>query len=423
MRRFASTFLLTLAFCAASSAQTAAPPSDAIRVRLFERESPRCVALASDEVRLHTREGRPATLVAASATVCALDAETVRVSAGGETLFARRVEAEAGELKLTLEGGSDPGLSRTYPGSVAFAPDGDGLLVINTADLDRYVAGVVTHEYGLEDDAGTEAMAIVARTYALRMQAARGAGRPYDVVDHTGDQVYRGVGDASARAREAARRTSGMVVTYGGALAQTVYSSSNGGHSASNEHVWTGTPLPYLRARPDPYDRVSPVHTWQSRLDRGRVLRALSAAAGRDVTGWTIGDRTADGRVATINLHHGSARSTMPATRFRSAISAQMGVHALRSTLFDATRDGDHYAFEGRGYGHGVGMSQWGAHGMARQGKTARDILAFYYPGTQIENVGAAERLATSHAPQQVKPASARPQAPASTSNARRIGW
>lgn len=352
----------------------------------------------------------------------------LRITSGRETIHARRIDIQSrGQVDVTAKRQGTRDDTRTYPDHLALTPDGDGLMIVNVTRLDSYVAGVITKEYNLDDDEGTEAMAIVARTYALRMQERR-RDEPYDVVDNTDDQVYKGIGDVSRRALAAANQTSGQVLTHNGELAEAVYSASNGGHGANNDEVWQSAPISYLRGRPDPYDRASPVHTWTERLDRDRVLSALSRMAGRQVTGWLIGDRTSDGRVRTITLLHGSSRSTIRGTHFRSAITAQMGITSVRSTLFDATRQGDTYILEGKGFGHGVGMSQWGAHGMARQGKSAQEILAFYYPGTRVEQRnGQGLTLADiSPPPDQKQPERPRrtpPKEITHTPDERRIGW
>jgi stage II sporulation protein D len=425
MRRLLLPILLFLAGSAA-----AAPPGS-IRVRLFEREAPDCVVVraADTSVNFHARSGRPATLSLQpdeSATVCSHQG-ALRIAAAGDTLYARHIDAlSQGNVHLSVGSGGAT-VSRQYPHRITFGPDERTLLVVNTVPLDPYVAGVVAHEYGLDDVEGTEAMTIVARTYALRMRE-RYADRAYDVTDHTGDQLYWGVGEVSQRLHRAAEATSGLVLTHRGSLVEAVYSSSNGGHGASNEDVWASAPLAYLRGRPDRFDGVERPNEWHQSLDRERVLSALSNAAGRAVTGWTINERSPDGRVKTVTLLHDSHKSTLSGTRFRAAITAQLGAHALRSTLFDARRSGNVYVFEGRGYGHGVGMSQWGAHAMARQGHSAREILAFYYPGTQVERRDATDqRLADlptapseRSTPAERTPVRAVPPAPDET---RRIGW
>ncbi len=422
MHRFLSFALLFLA-----GGTTDAPP-DVIRVRIFEREAPTCIDVRSPEsVDVHVRLGRPATLTDRSIQICSHKG-ALRVTSGNETTYARHLDIQSrGQVDVTAKRQGMQAETRTYPDHLTLSPDGDGLMIVNVTRLDPYVAGVIAKEYGLDDDEGTEAMAIVARTYALRIQDRR-RDQPYDVVDNTSDQVYKGIGDATRRALTAANHTSGRVLTHNGQLVEAVYSASNGGHGADNDDVWQSAPISYLRGRPDPYDRVSPVHTWTARLDRNRVLDALTRTSGRQVTGWLIEDRTPDGRVRTITLLHGSSRSTIRGTQFRSAVTAQMGVSSVRSTLFDATRQGDSYVLEGKGFGHGVGMSQWGAHGMAKQGKSAEEILAFYYPGTRVEKrSGSGMTLADIPSPQEREESERLGRAPlkstTSTQDERRIGW
>ncbi len=422
MHRFLPLALLFLA-----GGTTNVPP-DMIRVRIFEREAPTCVEVRSPQsVDLHARAGRPATISTQLVHVCSHKG-ALRITSDGQTIYARRIDIQSrGQFDVTAKRQGVRDETRTYLDHLALSPDGDGLMIVNVTRLDPYVAGVITKEYNLDDDEGTEAMAIVARTYALRMQDRR-RDQPYDVVDNTGDQVYQGIGEVKRRSLQAANRTSGQVLTHNGELVEAVYSASNGGHGADNNDVWQSAPISYLRGRPDPYDRISPVHDWTARLDRTRVLDALSRLSGRRVTGFLIGDHTPDGRIRTITLLHGSSRSTIRGTQFRSAVTAQMGVTSVRSTLFDATRQGDTYVLTGKGFGHGVGMSQWGAHGMAKQGKNAREILAFYYPGTRVERrTGSSMRLADIATPQEdeqpERPRRTPTNAAPTTQDERRIGW
>lgn len=280
---------------------------------------------------------------------------------------------------------------RTYVGPLHVTVVGEALRVVNTVDLEAYVAGVVTREYGLGDVGGSEAMAILARTYAMkRMNARRAPGEA--LRDDTGAQVYRGIAPLNAAASAATGRTRGVVLTYGGALVEAVYSSSNGGYVAANETAWTrAEPLPYLRSRPDSYDATSrsPERTWTKRLSRRAVLEAFSKQFGRGVAGWKVASRAEDGRARTIDLiRRGHADERISANAARMALTKSLGVYAMPSTLFEVEVDGAHYVLRGRGFGHGVGLSQWGANARGVAGHDAPSILSFYFPGTQLQRLG-----------------------------------
>lgn len=275
--------------------------------------------------------------------------------------------------------------ARRYPGLISVRPrsEGGAFRLLNTIPLETYVSSVLGSEYGLDDVEGTRAMAIAIRTYALRSGGK--VGPEADHVDGVTSQVYRGLDGISSETRAAAEATAGQVLTYGDGLIEAVYYSSSGGHTADNERVWKGNALPYLRGRPDPFDAISPHAEWTQRLSRDKVLRVLSRRSGSRVTGFLLGDRTPSGRVAEVELL--GADRTISATTFRRWLNADLPGIALKSTFFDARRSGSSYVFEGRGYGHGVGLSQWGAHAQARKGHSHEQILAYYYRGTELRHL------------------------------------
>lgn len=339
--------------------------------------------------------------------------------------------------------GSTGSTSRRYQGVLVASSEGTSLRLVHPIDLEAYVAAVVSREYGLDDVEGNKAMAVVARTYVLnRMASQRNA--PFDVTDNISTQVFHGVGNLHPRAVDATRQTAGQVLYFQEFLASTTYFASSGGHTANSEDVWRGTAVPYLRAQPDPFDSVSPHSSWTSRLRRNEVLQALSQHYRTQVTGFVVADeRTADGRSVRVRLlRSGQQALEVPATEFRTVLSARFGATSIRSTRFQAVREGDVYVFTGSGFGHGVGMSQWGAHGQARAGRSYTDILNFYYPGTRLGTIDPAQPLppmpvvvdaqpparspAQASQPPTVQPAPSRPQTPPAETTpprSRRRGW
>ena len=314
------------------------------------------------------------------------------------------------------------GDTRTYAGALTVRPDStrpEVLQLVNEVTLEDYVAGVVSSEYTLDDEEGMKAMAVVARTYALRASAT--SGGQYDHVDHVGSQVYRGPSSITPEARAATEATRGEVLTHDGRIIQAVYSASSGGHTADHEDVWDADQrLPYLRGKRDPYDVNSPHASWRAAIPRDMLLQALSDRYVLNVEGFYLGDRSEDDRVQTIELIGTDARKEIPSNDFRLLVNREIPGVNLKSTLFDARREGDRYIFEGQGYGHGVGLSQWGAHEMARRGFSYRDILSFYYTDVTLASLDEIDGLPlTPPAPiaSQERPSSDQ-QKPT-----RRIGW
>lgn len=330
-------------------------------------------------------------------------------------LYARSFRlAPTSEAAWTLK--LAPDSTRTYTGSLRLrsANTGTGLELVNRVPLQNYVASVVAGEYGFDDTAGTRAMAIVARTYALF--STKHFDGEYDHVDGTASQVYRGRDVITDATRSAARETEGLILTYDGDPIQAVYFSSSGGHTANNEDVWTGSdPLPYLRGKTDPYDRSSPKHRWTTRIDRRALLQALSLHQGASVEGFLLGNRSSDGRLRTIEiLLSDDTEVELEASTFRSIVNENVEGKTLKSTWFDARQEGSKYVFEGRGHGHGVGLNQWGAHAMAEEGKSYREILSFYYTGAEIQPLDDTSSL---------PPVAEDPPPRPSDSTSSRIGW
>src|SRR5207244_1865034 len=207
-------------------------------------------------------------------TLGSTDAVTVRdgsgavhdVSAGTYTLTAamkmkvdgaQKVQALAGPL-LFQPGTSALTLGRRYRGAIQLDAAGGKLRAINLVGLEQYLYGVVPSEmpYTWAPEA-LKAQAVAARSYAL---ATKRAGA-FDVYKDTRSQVYLGLDHEKPSSNAAVDATAGKVLLYDGAVAKTFFFSTSGGRTASAEDVW-GTAVPYLVSVPDPYDTISPYHTW-----------------------------------------------------------------------------------------------------------------------------------------------------------------
>ena len=360
-----------------------------VRVRVLSREAPSDVAVEAEAAPLAVAvDGRPVGTLAPGARL--------RVVRRG-----REVEVQGAGLRgrggaVRVDGGARVRAGRTdrrYAGALEVSAADGRLEVVNAAPLEAYVSSVVASEYPFLEVEGAKAQAVLARTYALRRAGARGR---YDLDDHTGSQVYRGADAETETSRRAAAETAGEVLRYGGGLAETPYFSSSGGYTADNDAVWAGAPLPYLRAVADPYDADSPHHAWETTVGQGRLHRALSDRFGGRVRGFTVARRSRSGRVVEVALD-GARRPSISGSQFRSAVNAGLGARTIRSTRFEVGRDGDAYVFTGSGFGHGVGMSQYGARGQARAGRSYRDILAYYFAGTTLDGGAGGRYVALDH--------------------------
>ena len=421
--------LLCQAVILALAAHVLAPrPAHAqdVRIRLFDREAPEHIMLFAHEraVRLYAGDHADPFLEMEAGQAVSIapeeSASEFRVSSDALTLYAKSLRAEPSEGALFGVAAGDEA-PRRYAGDllVSLDPEDQGLQLVNLVPLEAYVASVVSTEYGLDDLEGSKAMAVLARTYALR--GGGKFGPEYHHVDDTRSQVYRGQDAITPLALRAARSTEGEVLTWRGNLIQAVYHSSSGGHTAHNESVWRGSPVPYLRGKPDPYGRQSPHAEWTSRLSRAEILAGLSEKSGGEVIGFLLDGRSPDGRVASVSLLlRNGERPSMTGNAFRLVVIGRFGARSLRSMRFEAERQGDEYVFTGQGYGHGVGLSQWGAHDMAKRGMSSAEILDFYYAGVTLS------RLKDMDIPPAASPAPDVEETPVRTSaspKTRRIGW
>lgn len=264
---------------------------------------------------------------------------------------------------------------RQYRGSLRFTALGDQLEVVNVLDIESYLRGVVPAEMSASwQMEALKAQAVAARSYTMTSldPTAR-----YDLCATVDCQVYRGVEAEHARTDAAILATAGVVVTYQGETAHTYYHADSGGVVASSGEVW-GTALPYLVTLADA-PASTPHRSWQTRLD-GAVVGAALSAAGLPVgtvTGLRVVRLSESGRVAELEVT-GTAR-----TRVLSGIvlREQARGWGLKSMRF---RVQGGLVVSGDGWGHGVGMSQYGARALANAGYDYGRILAFYYPTTNL---------------------------------------
>lgn len=267
------------------------------------------------------------------------------------------------------------------PGRLRIAARKGALLLVAVVPLEEYVAGVVSREAAPSfPGEALKSIAVAARTYALgALEKPRDPA--YDVVGGVDDQVFEAAGAVPEPFREAAEETRGEVLVYGGALARAVYHSTCGGATESAAAAW-GKDYPYLRSVPCDDCRESPAWRWEYRMglpEGRRIARALGIPAGGALR-IEIAARTATGRASRVRLSSGGVTREAPGAVFRR----EAGYARVRSLKFEVRPLPDGWLFLGAGYGHGVGMCQWGANGMAKRGKGYREILARYYPGTAV---------------------------------------
>ena len=302
---------------------------------------------------------------------------------------------------------------KRYRGILRTVATDSGTLVVNVLTLEEYLKGVVPLEMGerpAAERAALEAQAVAARSYTVsRLVAARaGRGRSehFDLVPSTADQVYGGADAERENASAAVDATRGLVLLYGGRVIAAPYSSACGGETAPAEEAWSGEPVAYLRRVSDRmpgrgeryYCDIAPRFAWERRLS-GSELDAVVARYLRTVTrvpaegpggvrGLRVAERFRSGRVKVLELQTARGTFDVGGNDARSVLRTPSG-ELLPSSYFSVSTEGAEsqiaeVILRGNGYGHGVGMCQWGAIGRARAGQGARDILRTYFPGTTV---------------------------------------
>lgn len=336
----------------------------------------------------------------------------LRDGAGGTSRIERRGQW-AGDDVLTLRPASDAMLrvnGHPFPGVLHLHGrreiSGSLFDVVEQVPIERYLPGVVAKElYPAWSLEAFRAQSIAARSYALHERQRRiSIGSHFDVESSTRDQVYGGVTDHS-RAHEAVRDTAGVVLTWDGRILRAYYSSTTGGRAASARHTWPIGPgfefnlAPPIQATPRRgADEFSPLYRWTVTRNRaalaGRLRAAgLGLAKMKGIATISVAQRNEHERpVAYTVTDTAGATWMLSAEQLRTACNhpASSAPAITRETRihsgdFEAIVSDDAVTFYGRGFGHGVGMSQFGAEGLARQGWTAEQILLFYYPGATLE--------------------------------------
>jgi stage II sporulation protein D len=266
--------------------------------------------------------------------------------------------------------------------------------VINRIGLEDYVASTVGGEMASSwPQEALRAQAVAARTYVLH-EASQHRDSDWDVRATTLSQVYKGIEAETPETRSATRATTGEVLTYDGEPILAVFHSTAGGRTERAAEVW-GEDLPYLRVVEVEDEDDAPQTYWRTAFAPGAlrgVLEAAGVGVGR-IESIVVTQRTESGRVKRLAFQGSDGRRELRGPALRSLV-ASLG---LRSTLFDIRETPAGFVFVGSGFGHGVGMSQWGARAMARQGASYRRILARFYPGTQLGSVPS--RLAVASGP------------------------
>lgn len=363
--------------------------------------------------------------VSASSETSMLINDVQVVETGGSNLSLMPIE---GNIKIN---------GKEYRGSALFTNAAATTLnVMNLVGLEQYLCGVIPSEVPASwNEEALKAQAICARGFAIS-NFNKHASSGFNVCATTNCQVYGGVASEKASTNKAVNDTAGQVLSYDGKIIESLFYSSSGGHTANVKNVW-GSSIPYLMGVADPYEPEDvPRHSWSATLTNEEISEIfknngndigtlISLTATTDETGRTY-ELTAEGTNGTHTLTRQSTyspfyskgvlsqkyvlspNSTGARTLYalnkkgkgtltaKTAIDSKGNKTSLTGDFAIMSADGKEtydsgditsYTFVGGGWGHGVGMSQYGAMGMADAGFTYDEIVYHYFPGTELINL------------------------------------
>lgn len=269
---------------------------------------------------------------------------------------------------------------RSYRGDFRFVIKENKLFAINNVYIEEYLYGVIPGEIGTEfPTEAIKAQIVAARTYVYS-EVRNKIKENYDVTDTTDSQMYLGYGVENKKINELVSATAGEVIVYNGKTINAYYHSTSGGETANIEDVWKCNPVPYLKSIDDSkYSSMSSREEWSCRITE----KDISKIMGADIEDISIAEKR---KARVYKLSFLTAAGDIIFCEGND-IRKKLGYNKIFSTIFEVIKDGDEFLFKGRGSGHGVGMSQWGAAGMAKKGKGYIDILKFYYTGVDIINL------------------------------------
>jgi len=381
---------------------------------------------AQPEIRVGLAVGVPQVVIGGGSALAVLGADTTvraEVPAGASLTVVERGGGlgVSGALSWFLAAG-DPLIvdaigadgfvrvgGRDYRGRVMVFSARGGLTIVNRLGLENYLAGVVPAEMGRRDSSEIQALyaqAVISRTYALRN---RGRWNPlgFDFYATVADQVYGGVSAERPIGWQAVNGTAGLAVTWRGEPIDGFFFSTCGGKTAKGTEVFANADRPYLAGIDDvdengvAYCRISPRFEWRAEWSvealRDILRESVPASLGASISSHAviqsveIAERSRSDRVARLNLTIDGKDIVVNGPDVRQVLRPARG-ELLRSSVFTLSQNRNagrvvRLVAEGRGAGHGVGFCQWGAVGRARAGQNYRQILAAYFPDTDLERI------------------------------------
>ena len=299
------------------------------------------------------------------------------ISINGTNYQVKRITLEANDPEAIVIN------ERKFRGNMQFIRKDNGkIMVINLIELEDYIKGILYHEVShyWPDDA-LKAQAIVCRTYAL-YQVNMSLDKDFDLSNDVYSQVYGGLTSERFRTSKAVDDSKGEVLVYKKNIFPTYFHATCSGHTEDAKLLW-GIDIPPLKGVACSYCKESPHYSWAVKIPLKKLREALLKSVKKDcanITGIAILGKDPSDRITDLKIITDKDSFVIPAKDFRMIV----GPNQIMSTNFTLEIKNDKVIFNGLGWGHGVGLCQWGAYFMAKQGKNYKQILKYYYPGSEI---------------------------------------
>jgi len=347
-----------------------------ITVRLYSTRNVSSVVVTPIDATMQVCATCEKTLVSSRLQMKA-DLHSGRVQVDGKAM--QRIFIE-GQIRIT----TDDGQVSTGAGRWTISAAGDGLHVLLVLPSERYVMAVLSSEAAVDEPLESlKALAVVARSFALTNPDRHGAE---GLCDSTHCQALR-LTQVSEHIKEAVTATAGETLWWHGRQVAGYFTQSCGGMTEDAAALWGGAPKPWLTAHPDMYCQRRPSQ-WHTEFGEQELRGALAAegwSLPAAIDGVRVVQQDASGRAQRVELSSGGQRLTISASSLRFAVDRSLGWNRLRSDRYQLRYENRRIEFEGKGYGHGVGLCQAGAAEMALEGKGYREILSFYFPGAGVQ--------------------------------------
>jgi stage II sporulation protein D len=272
--------------------------------------------------------------------------------------------------------------NKKYKGFIRLIAKKNYFRVINVVDIESYIYGVVTSEsissWKLE---ALKSQATASRTFAYYQSMVR-KNWDYDVLDNTGDQVYKGINGEHKNGIKATNETSGVIIMHNNKPILAQYTANSGWHSSSSSEIFNVN-KPYLYSHKDSFSKKMPLGTWMKKVSIQDIQKAMEKKGIKigkllNIVPYEVGQ---SGRIIKVEF-----KGTNGTKVLRSYTSIRRFAD-LRDILMTIEKDGNNFYFKGGGFGHGVGYSQWGGQSMAKAGHKYDEILKFYYKNIELEKL------------------------------------